>query len=65
MFLGVVCFWAALSCPLQAGKMSERTANFYKAQTEAYEGKEIRLDVTHLRPLTPAVDVEGVQFFAA
>lgn len=48
-----------------AGKYSTETADYYKAQYDTFEGKTIRLEVTHIQPFAYKSNIEDLRFFHA
>lgn len=55
-----------LSIPLfAAGKLSKDTADYYKAQYDLFEGKSIRVEVTHIKPFHCKSNIEDLRFYHA
>jgi hypothetical protein len=52
-------------CNIAYSAVNKDTANYYKAQANLYIGKEISLDVSHVKALKPLSNLEGVSFFTA
>ncbi len=47
------------------GKLSRFTADFYRGQSDTYDGKEITVKVTHVKPFRFKSAIEGLRFFHA
>lgn len=66
MAIGAVVLFGALpQTALAGGKLSKYTADFYRGQADAYEGKEVTVKVTHVRPFELKSAIEGLRFYHA
>lgn len=50
---------------LAGGKLSRFTADYYRGQSDAFDGKEITVKVTHVKPFRFKSNIETLRFYHA